>query len=139
MKVVETLFVKYMNMEYHQYVDKYLSAKALIDLTENEESETYKNVCEWRDQIHPDCPMSVFRAVRFLDGNETKITIVKGEKELHLNKNQGDDYKLVDWLGDFIDRLDKAVVKSMEGYNTDRSRMLERFDPDSDEILGLVR
>jgi len=139
MKVVETLFLKYVEMDYTLYVEKYYAAKALIDLTEDEESDEYKEVCEMRDCIHPDCQISIFVAVRFLNARETTLVINRGtDDERVLNKRTGDDYKLVEWLGDFIDRIDKCVVRSVEHYNTDRGRNKKpKKNKEVDDLIGL--
>lgn len=133
MRVVELLFRKYLDTPYEEYVRKFLSAKSVLDITESptKNSKRYKRVMSWRDKIHKDCPVSVFRVAHFLRGKETVLSVKTSTGEKRFKKTTADAYRLREYLGDFIGRLDKQIVKSMERYNLDRARPMEdEFEDD---------
>lgn len=133
MKVVEKLFNNYLNVEEDRYIKKYLAAMSVLELTEPSNSADMKKVKSMRDNLSKEFPISIFKAARFLEAKETRLTYSKGRnKVVELNKMRGHDYKLRDHLGIFIEELNAVVVRSMSKYNTDRGRS----NDDEDEDFG---
>lgn len=131
MKVVEKLFVNYLNIQASEYEQKYLSAMSVLEITEPKTSEAMKKVRLMRDHISDAFPISIFRASRFLKSKETKLFFKIKTKQIEINKARGDDYKLRDELGVFIEKLNGIVISSMSKYNTDRGRNTNA-EPDFD-------
>lgn len=121
MKVVEKLFLSYLGIAPDDYVKKYLAATSVLDITD-ETGVQRKKVFDMRDKISDEFPFSLFKATSFLAAKETRLMIRLGDETISLNKKEGDDYKLRDALGRFIERVNTIVIESMNKYNTDRGR-----------------
>jgi hypothetical protein len=122
MKVIEKLFVHYLQIRADDYMNKYLAGKSVLDITEDENTETMKEIMRARDCLGENYPISLIHATRFLSGKETKLTLTYNRRRIELNKARGDDYKLREQLSKFIELVNRGVVKSMSKYNTDRGR-----------------
>lgn len=122
MKVVEKLFINYLQTPSNEYVNKYLAAKAVLDITEPQGSQTLKEVHDLRDRIHARVPISVFKAQLFLSSNDKTLTLKIDGKEVTYSKMRGHEYLMAEFLGDFLDEINARVVRSMAKYNTDRGR-----------------
>jgi hypothetical protein len=121
MKVVEKLFINYLSMPIYPASDNYIAARRLLQLTEPPRSELIKKAISLRDIIHPACPISVFKAEAFLNSGVSKIDIIKDEQRISLNKNDGWDFRIKEFLGLFVESINEIVIDSVDKYNTDRA------------------
>jgi hypothetical protein len=133
MKVVEKLFIEYLRVQPEEYVKKYLSAKSVLELSEDNNSAYIKRAEAMRDQVSEKIPISLFKANRFLTTKETRLTITKGRERIEFNKREGDDYKIREQLGKNMEEMNRMVVRSMSKYNSDRARKAEDSDFEFEE------
>ena len=134
MKVVEKLFNTYLQVSPEDYVNKYISAMSVLAITEPPDSIELKRVRIMRDRLNKEFPISIFKATRFLQGKETRLTYMTDKnKSLCMDKSKGHDYKIRDCLGVVIEDVNTIVVRSMSKYNTDRGRNSEPEDMDFNE------
>lgn len=134
MKVIEKLFLSYLQIPTDDYLNKYFMAKSIMDITEEPNSDYNKRIIELRQQIHKNAPISIFKVVRFLGSKESTLNIVKNNQRIEFHKSHGDDYKLREYLGIFIEEINKMVITSMSKYNTDRSRGTQQTEFDFENL-----
>ena len=132
MKVVEKLFITYLNIPYNQFMSKYTAARSLLNITENNDSDLNKQADKLKDNISARFPISIYKAEAFLKRNETKLMFNIDGKAFELNKSRGDDYKLIEDLGRFNEKINGIVMESMDKYNTDRGRSTAEIEIDFD-------
>lgn len=134
MKVIEKLFLSYLQIPNDDYLNKYFMAKSILDITEEQNSDYLKRISVLRQNIHKNAPISIFKVTRFLASKESTLSIVKNNQRIEFHKSHGDDYKLREYLGLFIEEINTMIVTSMSKYNTDRGRGKTQTDFDFENI-----
>lgn len=134
MKVIEKLFLSYLQIPNDDYLNKYFMAKSILDITEEQNSDYLKRISVLRQNIHKNAPISIFKVTRFLVSKESTLSIVKNNQRIEFHKSHGDDYKLREYLGLFIEEINTMIVTSMSKYNTDRGRGKTQTDFDFENI-----
>jgi hypothetical protein len=109
-------------------------AKSILDITEEQNSDYLKRISVLRQNIHKNAPISIFKVTRFLVSKESTLSIVKNNQRIEFHKSHGDDYKLREYLGLFIEEINTMIVTSMSKYNTDRGRGKTQTDFDFENI-----
>lgn len=133
MKVVEKLFNSYNQVASDRYLEKYLAAVSVLELTDGDSGDRMAKVRKLSARISDAYPVSVHKAVYFLHAPVSKLTfIARDNSRITFDKARGDDLNLHEALGRFIERVNAELVKSLEAYNTDRGRV----EADDDDAFG---
>lgn len=136
MKVIEKLFIHYLQTNGDEHVNKYLAARAILEITDRSR---IKEINDFATEISDRFPLSIYKASRFLSSKETKLLMTaKNGQRFEINKYEGDDYRLREDMGRFIEKVNALVVDSMDKYNSDRARLKPQSEFDLSELDELA-
>lgn len=131
MKVIESLFKNYLQTSAEDHIQKYLAARAVLEITDKDA--TFSNeLTNKSHRLSDRFPLSIFIANDFLKDKSTKLNIKIEGRNVTIDKGHGDDYFVRQAMSQFILEVNKAVILSMDQFNTDRGRSQSATKLDED-------